>query len=356
MKTRVSALTWLLLLVSACAPTASEATVGVVPSPTMTATPVPPTEMPAERAFCVPPYAQDSIWNTPIDWQVARIHPQSNQMMAAFFKRDDWIGSDVTQYASNIYYVDVNTPLVPVTMWPSRSFRDALSDVEILYGQPGDVVFVPLPSEAQPAPGTDGELVIINRDTGEEWGLAKASRDIDGSWSAGSVYRYHLNNSGVPPKGFAQRGAGIGSLAGIVRPCEVEQGEIRHAVTIAYDYPCAPDVCAANDWPAVIPPFTKTDGEGTSQYDIPEGARLVIRPEISASEIEQACKGMRGCVVWVKAMQAYGGFIVDNSGHPKTYGEGNLTAHWDSSLWSDDMLQNIPPDWYAVLDWNFPAN
>ncbi|MBI3176010.1 MAG: hypothetical protein HYZ25_20000 [Chloroflexi bacterium] len=355
MKVRVFALTWLLLLVSACAPTASEAPV-IAPSPTVTAIPIPLTEIPAEQIFCAPPYAQDSIWNTPIDWQVARIHPQSNQMMAAFFKRDDWIGSDVTQYAPNIYYADANTPLVPVTMWPSRSFRDALSDAEILYGQPGDVVFVPLPSEAQPAPGTDGELVIVNRDTGEEWGLAKASREIDGSWSAGSVYRYHLNNSGVPPKGFAQRGAGIGSLAGIVRPCEVKQGEVRHAVTIAYDYPCAPDVCATNGWPAVIPPFTKTDGEGISQYDIPEGARLVIRPEISASEIEQVCKGMRGCVVWVKAMQVYGGFIVDNSGHPKTYGEGNLTARWDSSLWSDDMLRNIPPDWYAVLDWNFPAN
>ena len=148
MKVRVSALAWLLLLASACAPTATGAPVVVVPSPTARATPVPPTEMPAERTFCAPPYAQDSIWNTPIDWQVARIHPQSNQMMAAFFKRDDWIGSDVTQYAPNIYYADASTPLVPVTMWPSRSFRDALSDVEILYGQPGDVVFVPLPSEA----------------------------------------------------------------------------------------------------------------------------------------------------------------------------------------------------------------
>jgi len=358
MKVRVSALAWILLAASACAPMASEAPVVAVPSPTMTPSPLPPiaATAPVGQGFCAPPYAQDSIWNTPIDWQVARIHPQSLQMMAAFFKRDDWIGSDVTQYAPNIYYADANTALVPVTMWPSRSFRDALSDAEILYGQPGDVVYVPLPPEAQPAPGTDGELVVINRDTGEEWGLAKASRDIAGGWSAGSVYRYHIENSGIPPKGFAQRGAGIGSLAGIVRPCEVEQGEIRHAVTIAYDYPCAPEVCAANGWPAVIPPFTKTDGEGTSQYDIPEGARLVIRPEVTAGEIEQACQGVRGCVVWVKAMQKYGGFIVDNSGHPKTYGEGNETAHWDPAVWANDMLRNIPPDWYAVLDWNVPAN
>lgn len=354
-------LLWTSLLASACAPAAVEvAPAAVIHTPTQALpTPIPltPTPVPvAQTSQCVPPYAQDSIWNTPIDWDMARIHPQSTEMMAAFFKRDDWIGSDVTQYAPNIYYADGDTPLVEVRLWPSRSFRDATSDLEIVYGQPGDVVWLPLPPEARPAPGTDGELVVINRDTGEEWGLAKTSRGLDGSWSAGSVYRYLLTNSGVPPAGFAQRGAGIGSLAGIVRPCEVEQGEIRHAVTIAYDYPCAPNVCEANGWPAVVPPFTKTDGQGTARFDIPEGARLVIRPEISAAEIEQVCGSVRGCVVWARAMQAYGGFIVDNSGHPKTYGEGNLSARWDPSVWSEDMLRNIPPAWFAVLDWNVPAN
>jgi predicted sugar kinase len=54
-------------------------------------------------------------------------------------------------------------------------------------------------------------------------------------------------------------------------------------------------------------------------------------------------------------MQEYGGFIVDNSGHPKTYAEGNATANWDPSVWTDDMLSHIPSDWYAVIDWNSPS-
>ena len=214
---------------------------------------------------------------------------------------------------------------------------------------------MPLPVDARPAEGTDGQLVVINVDTGEEWGLNKGYVDGDGNWFAGGVYRYHIQNSGIPPEGFGQRGAGIGQLAGIVRRCEVERGWIGHAVTLAYDYPCEQEVCQQNGWSASIPPFRKTDGRGLSQYDIPEGARLAIRPEISREEILDACSAIQGCVVWALNMQEYGGFIVDNSDHPKTYAEGNGTADWDDSLWTRSMLREIPADWYVVIDWNYPS-
>jgi hypothetical protein len=214
---------------------------------------------------------------------------------------------------------------------------------------------MPLPAEALPAVGTDGQLVVINVDTGEEWGLNKGYVDGLGNWFAGGVYRYSVENSGIPPEGFGQRGAGIGQLAGIIRRCEVERGRIDHAVTLAYDFPCRAEVCERNGWPAAVPPFRKTDGRGQSQYDIPEGARLAIRPEISHEEIIEACDEVKGCVVWALNMQEYGGFIVDNSGHPKTYAEGNPTANWDRSVWNKHMLRDIPTDWYVVIDWNFPS-
>ena len=92
-----------------------------------------------------------------------------------------------------------------------------------------------------------------------------------------------------------------------------------------------------------------------SKFDIPDGARLAIRPEITLELINQTCRALRGCVVWVLAMQRYGGFIVDNSDHPKTYAEGDETAHWDRNVWTPNMLRHIPPSWYVVLDWNFPS-
>ncbi|MBI5842262.1 MAG: hypothetical protein HZB19_19420 [Chloroflexi bacterium] len=307
-----------------------------------------------EDTNCTRPYTADSIWNVPIDWSLAKIHPENEAMMDAFFESANWIGSDTTQFAPPIYFVSSETPLVPVRLNANR-FRDAINDVSIQYGAPGDIVWMPLPAGAVPAPGTDGQLAVINLDTGEEWGINKGAVTDAGEWTAGGAYRYHIENSGIPPEGFAQRGGGIGQFAGIVRRCEVERGRIDHAVTIAYDFPCEPGVCQANGWPAVIPPFTKTDGEGTSQFDIPEGARIAIRPEISLKEMRSACSGVKGCEVWLLSMQQYGGFIVDDSGHPKTYAEGNATANWSSAMWPADMLRNVPPDWYVVIDWNYPS-
>lgn len=316
---------------------------------TATAIPVPT----SSDDLCKRPYTDSSIWNVPIDWANAGVHPQSELMMSAFWEGTPWIGSDPYQYAPNIYMVDDNTPLVAVKLRKNR-YRDALDDRTIRYGQPGGEVMVPLPAYALPAPGTDAQLVAVNVDTGEEWGIFRGEI-VRGEWIADGVYRYHIENSGIPPEGFTHRGAGIGSLAGIVRPCEVERGYIDHAVTLAYDSACEPTVCEANGWPAFIPPFTKTDGEGSSKYDIPDGARLAIRPEITLEQINQACHEVRGCVAWALAMQRYGGFIVDNSGHPKTYAEGDATAHWDRRVWTEDMLRDIPPSWYVVLDWNFPV-
>jgi hypothetical protein len=324
------------------------------PTPLPTASPL-PTSVPAvNEAFCERPYQNSSIWNTPIDWSIAKVHPMSDSMMRAFFESSDWIGTDTSQYTPNVYLVSKSTPLVPVQLRQYR-FRDAIDDKKVQFGQPAGIVAMPLPSDARPAVGTDGQLVVVNVDTGEEWGLNEGFVDSNGQWSAGGVYRYSIKNSGIPPEGFGQRGAGIGQLAGIVRRCEVDRGHIDHAVTLAYDYPCMAGVCPQNGWPASIPPFRKTDGKGDGQFDLPEGAHLAIRPEISQKEITRACAGIKGCVVWALNMQQYGGFVVDNSGHPKTYAEGNATAHWDPSVWTEDMLKNIPSDWYVVIDWNYPS-
>jgi len=317
---------------------------GYLPSPVPT----------IEDALCERPYKDSSIWNVPIDWSIAKIHPMSDLMMDAFFQTDNWIGTDTSQYTSNVYWVSKNTPLVPVKLREYR-FRDATNDKKLQYGEPAGVVWMPLPLGARPAAGTDGQLVVINVDTGEEWGLNEGYIDPFGNWYAGGVYRYSIQNSGIPPEGFGQRGAGITQFAGIVRRCEVDRGHVGHAVTIAYDYPCMPDVCRQNGWPASIPPFRKTDGKGVFQYDIPEGARIAIRPEISQEDILSACLGVKGCVVWALNMQEYGGFIVDNSGHPKTYAEGNATANWDPEIWFADMLHGFPTEWYAVVDWNYPS-
>jgi hypothetical protein len=314
----------------------------------------PPPDRPLDLSGCFRPYTVDSIWNVPLDWTRAKIHPDNAAMINAFLGQSHWIGSDTGQYAPNIYFVSNDTPVVAVKL-RKNSYRDASNDVNIEYGQPGGTVWMPIPQGAVPAPGTDGQMAVINLDTGEEWGINQGEVDSEGHWTVGGAYRYSIYNSGIPPQGFAQRGAGIGQVAGIIRPCEVERGSINHAVTLAYNYPCAPEGCLLNGRPAFIPPFTKTDGKGQDAYDIPEGARIAIRPEIAMDQIREVCNGIKGCEVWARNMQVYGGFIVDDSGHPKTYAQGNATAHWDPTVWTADMLRDIPSNWYVVIDWNFPS-
>lgn len=300
---------------------------------------------------CERPYIPKSIWNQPINWSNAKIHSDSAAMIGEFLDSRGYVGANVDSYAPNIYFATNNTPLVSVKLYSNR-FRDAIDDFKIIYGEPGGVVMMPIPKGALPSPGTDGQLAVINLDTGEEWGLRQGSIDSEGRWFASGAYRYHIGNSGVPPAGFGMRGAGIGQLAGIIRPCEITRGSINHAVTLAYDYPCSPKTCAANNWPASIYPFTDTDGRGTNRFDIPEGARIVIRPEITRKQIKQVCNGVKGCIVWAVNMQQYGGFIVDRSGGAKTYAEGDLSAQWDPAIWGNRMLKDIPHSWYAVLAWN----
>ena len=60
-------------------------------------------------------------------------------------------------------------------------------------------------------------------------GFSKATPNSDGTWSAGNGYHYNTQWSGVPPTHFASRGAGVPYLTGLIRPCEIAQGQINHA-------------------------------------------------------------------------------------------------------------------------------
>ena len=97
-------------------------------------------------------------------------------------------------------------------------FRGHNKDTAIRYGEPTGMVRMPLPSDK----GRWHTRTTSGNQYGYRgrWGLNNGYRDSEGHWFAGGVYRYSIQNSGIPPEGFGKRGAGIGQLAGIVRRCE----------------------------------------------------------------------------------------------------------------------------------------
>ncbi len=260
---------------------------------------------------CVRPYAPSSPWN-------AKIPAGAAGQPASALKGT--LTSDPTQYTYPVYEVTGRQPRVPVSLrgyWSSvtRSGRS----LKIL-SRP--TVSIPLPPAAMAARGGDGQAIVVDRSHGDEWGFWRLKRTSAG-WSAENGYHYNVRWSGVPPqtrggRPFGSRGAGVPYLAGLVRPCEIAKGQIRHALAFAYATPS----------PQFVYPASKSDGKGRVGFDLPEGSRLRLSPSFDDARVRAlGCAGP--CLTIARALREYGMYLIDNSGRPKVMLEYEGTAHWN---------------------------
>jgi hypothetical protein len=267
---------------------------------------------------CRRPYAASGPWNTPIP---AGAKTDSSRRLPAGL-----LTSDPTQYTFPVYEVATATPSVFVRI------RDTYSNVVSptrLEKQFHLRVRVPLPAGAVASGGSDGQLVVVRSQTGDEWGFWHLDR-VSGEWVATNAYHFNVHWSGVPPPGFGSRGAGVPYLAGLIRPCEIEQGHINHALALAYAFPS----------PAFVYPARKSDGLGSPDHDFPEGTRLQLDPSLDEGDL--AALGIAGPALTIaRALQRYGAYVVDNSGHAKLYAEDDVTANWRGLLTSS-TVRSIP--------------
>lgn len=264
------------------------------------------------------PYTDASPWNTPIPANVA-VNPNSAASVATIGAP---ITSDPGQYTYPVYFVDATTPLknVKVSGVFSEVSGIGISDLAL---QILSAPLVPVPARDgfSAAAGTDGQIIIIDTKTGDEWSFWQLRKDAAGNWLATNGSHYNVYPDGHPPRSasgqaFTARGAGVTYLSGLIRPWEIKQGRIDHALAFAYNYPA----------PKWIYPASKSDGKNTDPNALPEGARLQLDPGITESELRAA-----GCstaaIVIARAMQQYGMYVIDNSGRPKIMLEYNGTAN-----------------------------
>jgi hypothetical protein len=294
------------------------------PTPTSggTATPTP-----TPIVGCYRPYTDGSPWNTPAGGMPT--HPNSGQMIGDLYDSGSRkLSSSTDMYTYPVYEVNNSTPTVPVRF--SGFYKYVNSTQTQVVTQNSGSVDMPIPSNAQAASGTDGQLIAVNHDTGDEWAFWQGRKNSDGSWSVTNAYRYNIDFTGYPPQSFS-RGAGVPYLAGLIRPCEIKQGHIPHAIAFAYNYPCSSSNCGTHGWDYYVYPATKSDGKGSESWAIPEGARLQL--QASDSEISSWCSSrpsseQQTCNVIGKALREYGMIVIDNSGSPKIYAEYDSTARW----------------------------
>lgn len=278
---------------------------------------------------CVPPYAGASPWNVPVPTDVA-VDPSSASKVATMDPANAKLTSDPTQYTFPVYYADASTPRVPVTYvdgWFSDVSNGGATLVNTRSRDPSKrVTTMPIPPGTTASAGSDAQIIVIDKGTGEEWDASHFTKDASG-YHAWNIGHYNTAWSGVPPydvngNPFWIRGPGIPYLTGLIRPCEIAQGRIDHALAFAY-----PKTTTAFVYPA-----TRSDGQSSPSKGMAEGTRLQLGPSISDATIRDTwgCRG--ACFTIAKALQRYGMYIADTGGRPKIMAEYAGTAGWNGTI------------------------
>lgn len=269
-------------------------------------------------------FNDQSPWNTPIGSSPA-IDPDSDALIADFATSSTWpfLGINIASYGIPVYWADSSTPLANVntTILGGEGFHDQ------------NPTAVPIPSEAQPDPDSDGHMCIIDRALGTEWGFWQASHQGGSDWNCSVCAAADLNGTGVrPPKDGQQdwwlshgsRACGFPLIAGLITVEEMQAGRIEHALVIAY-----PHIRSRY----YTPPASTAQGttaEALPDRGVPCGGRIQLDPSLDLNTLGLTASGM----IIARALQEYGAFVGDYSGAMSLYADGSAQAQavWDAGL------------------------
>jgi hypothetical protein len=289
---------------------------------------------------CARPYSDSSPWNTPVGKRPVVLE----QAQAHVDSIEGPLTSDPTQYTYPVYEVASDDP--PGAVAFEGLFSDVRSPSTLVRTGPSSPgpksVQVPIGDSMESAAGSDAQIIILNPETGDEWGFWQLRKDEAGAFRATNGYHYNTKWSGVPPTSedgetFGSRGAGVPYLAGLVRPCEIERGRIDHALAFAYSFPSS----------EFVYPATKSDGGSPPGESLPEGTRLQLDPALSDTDLAAlGCEG--ACLTIAQALRRYGMYVIDNSGSSKVILEYEDTAGWDGAV-SRETVSPIPLNAFRVV-------
>lgn len=287
------------------------------------------------------PYSKTSIWNSPIG--PSPIYDVNSAKMVATLalSNEGRIVTTDEDYNHPIYFADETTPRwdIPCLLYKC-TIASSDHDIERTYS----VIGVPIPLGAEPGKDTDGRMIIIDTVTYTEYNISNAQRTATG-WQSGTVSVYNILWDGTPV-GHSSRGSGIPALAGLLRPWEIRQGRIEHA--LAFGYKETAGRC--------VFPASKADGDSMQPFAIPQGARLQLDPSLTEVDFDQMGLSPTAKII-ARALQEYGMILVDTSGSFKMYLEDLINNPFAIQQWTDpelnltkESLYNIPFTAFQVLE------
>ena len=201
-----------------------------------------------------------------------------------------------------------------------------------------------VPNRAVTGSGQDNPIVLLDRrhpNLGAYTELRLYRGYVDHSSrqlhsSGAGLFRYNARGTGTPFLG-AGTGSGLSILAGLIRPREVANGEIRHAIRFAYS-----NIDFIRG--AYRAPATKTDQPlGGYTHDarsaMAMGMRLQLSPRVDCNKRTVPGRSTRGretrfLRMVCRALQRYGMIVVDGTtrGILMVQMENEATAPWRSII------------------------
>jgi hypothetical protein len=277
-------------------------------------------------------YADSSFWNTPISADPS-IDPNSGEM----------VRTAILPYRQRANFT--NSRVWGISLVVATPDAKLYTVACLRYGC-GRAITFPIPYGTLPDTGSDHHLVVINPETSRELDLWDAHYNpSSGTWSAGSAFVEDLYGWGAcgPPGDHCLGGvaAGFAEMGGVVRPEEIRQGRIEHALSITMPYTRKNYIAC---------PATHTDGKYSDSNAIPEGACIQLDPTFDVDA--QSWPTWEKIIA--KALQTYGAYVSDTGGTIAIYGQSDMNAgnlSWRSVGVPDNgpSLARLPWDKIRVL-------
>ena len=256
------------------------------------------------------PYGPNAPWNVPVEG--LRLHADAQTFVDRLWSKSSadpgHFNLSFEDYTYAVYHVWDATGLYPIEV----DWKTAIDGQKI-----------PWNPDWRAPPGSDAQIILLDPDKGIEWNLWQV-------WFDNGVVRA-TNGNQVPGDYWTRevgypysRGAGIPYLAMLVRPWEIEQGRIEHALSM---------VIRNTDGDTFVAPATKLEHPGRYSGGIPEGMRFAL--DVTDEQIEDWVDALpselsqttrRAARTIARALREYGWFITDTGDNAHLQFESVVSA------------------------------
>jgi hypothetical protein len=298
------------------------------------------------------PFAPGSPWNTPIPANAAQ-RPGAATVLSYMASQADHIRFS-RSYTIPVWIVN-SDEMDPVIVRSDRIYdtwdrdNDGWSDVG-----------VPLSRDMWGENTGDGHICVIDPYKQIAWEMSRFH------WSSGSSPQCTTFNIwDLSGRGYADadaggtwqtiggRGSGFPLIAGLIRPEEVEAGEIHHALVFTFGSNRKADN-GANLF--ISPPGARSDGKFTGDKYPIEGSLFQLDPSLTESDFDSWGLAPSARVV-ARALQRYGMYLCDNGGdwalqvQLLSSDSSTHVARWNERVPGFyNAVEDIPTDAFRLID------